>query len=348
MTIHYTITGAAGFIGSQLALQLAQQGHQVHACDWSDASGCTPMDTDPLSPAARLRSGRLSLLKQTAGIQLTQLDISIPGAFSDWLASSRPDVVIHLAAQAGVRHSMQAPLDFLAPNLNGFAHVLHACHVQGVPRLLYASSSSVYGMRQSGPFFEEDRTDKPQSVYAATKLANEAMAYAYHVQYGLQSLGMRFFTVYGPWGRADMAPFLFTQAIRHNEPITLFAEGRLMRDFTFVDDIVGAVMALSKPQAQWSGATVVNVGHHRPVSVNDFVACLSGVLGKSAIIRHAPMQKADVELTCASEERLLGMIGQWPDTPLQTGLQRFADWLHSWDPLPSEEHRPKPIGEQNG
>lgn len=336
MTINYIVTGAAGFIGSHLAWQLARQGHQVHACDWSDQRGCTPVDTDPLSDAARLRSGRMALLQKTPGIQLTQLDISQPGAFADWMAAIRPDVVIHLAAQAGVRHSMQAPMDFLAPNLMGFAQVLHACHLQGVQRLLYASSSSVYGMRESGPFFEEDRTDRPQSFYAATKLANEAMAHAYHVQYGLQSLGMRFFTVYGPWGRCDMAPFLFAQAIRRNEPITLFAEGRLLRDFTFVEDTVGAVISLSGPQAQWSGATVVNVGHHRPVSVNEFVECLSTELGRPAIIRHAPMQKADVQLTCASEERLLGMIGAWPDTPLQTGLKQFVTWLRSWDALPSD------------
>lgn len=290
-----------------------------------------------MGASARLRRGRMDKLRQTPGICLTKLDIAEPGVFADWLSQLRPGLVIHLAAQAGVRHSMQAPLDFLAPNLVGFAHVLHACHLHGVKRLLYASSSSVYGMRESGPFSEDDRTDRPQSFYAATKLANEAMAQAYHVQYGLQSLGMRFFTVYGPWGRPDMAPFLFAQDIRRQRPITLFAEGRLMRDFTFVGDTVAAVVALASPQARWEGAAVVNVGHHRPVSVNSFVQSLASALGMTPIIEHAPMQKADVQLTCASEARLLDMVGHWPDTPLPMGLQQFVHWLEAWDPLSDKD-----------
>jgi UDP-glucuronate 4-epimerase len=334
MTVSYIVTGAAGFIGSHLALQLARQGHRVHVCDWADGKGCTPVDADPLSAGARLRSGRLSALQKTPGISLTQLDIAQPGAFNEWMAEVRAEVVLHLAAQAGVRHSLQAPLDFLAPNLTGFAHVLDACRLHGVKRLLYASSSSVYGMRESGPFFEDDRTDRPQSFYAATKLANEAMAQAYQVQYGLQSLGMRFFTVYGPWGRADMAPMLFAQAIRRGQPITLFAQGQLLRDFTFIDDTVAAVLALARPGARWEGAAVVNVGHHRPVSVNHFVGCLADALGVVPIIRHAPMQKADVQLTCASEARLLAMIDHWPDTTLAAGVQKFVNWLQVWDPLP--------------
>lgn len=334
MTAPIVLTGAAGFIGSRLALHLASQGHAVHACDWADEQGCTPADSQPDTVLARLRAGRLQALRQTPGIHVRQLDIAQPGAFAQWVGGLRPAVVIHLAAQAGVRHSMQAPLDFVAPNLIGFSQVLHACHQHGVARLLYASSSSVYGMRDNAPFREQDRTDRPQSFYAATKQANEAMALAYHAQYGLQSLGMRFFTVYGPWGRPDMAPFLFAQAIRRQKPITVFAGGELMRDFTYVNDTVSAVAALADAQARWSGATVVNVGHHRPVSVNTFVHTLAGQLGMEPVIEHAPMQKADVALTCASEERLLSMIGEWPDTPLQQGLGWFVEWLEGWDPLP--------------
>ena len=333
MTAPIVITGAAGFIGSRLALYLASQGHAVHACDWADEQGCTPADPNADTVLARLRAGRLQALVQTPGIQLKRLDIAQPGSFSEWIGALRPTVVIHLAAQAGVRHSMQAPLDFVAPNLIGFSQVLDACHRQGVSRLLYASSSSVYGMRDNAPFREEDRTDRPQSFYAATKQANEAMALAYHAQYGLQSLGMRFFTVYGPWGRPDMAPFMFAQAIRRQKPITVFAGGELMRDFTYVNDTVSAVAALASEQAKWDGATVVNVGHHRPVSVNTFVQTLAGHLGTPPIIEHAPMQKADVALTCASEDRLLSMIGSWPDTPLEQGLGLFVDWLQQWDPL---------------
>lgn len=334
MSAPIVLTGAAGFIGSRLALHLARQGHTVHACDWSDAHGCTPADPDPGTVLARLRSGRLQALQQTPGITVRQLDLAQPGAFAQWIAELRPEVVIHLAAQAGVRHSMQAPLDFVAPNLIGFAQVLEACHRQQVGRLLYASSSSVYGMRENAPFREDERTDRPQSFYAATKQANEAMALAYHAQYGLRSLGLRFFTVYGPWGRPDMAPFMFAQAIRRQQPITVFAGGELMRDFTFVDDTVSAVAALAAPEARWDGATVVNVGHHRPVSVNTFVQTLSDQLGMAAVVQHAPMQKADVALTCASEERLLSMIDHWPDTPLAAGLGQFVQWLQQWDPLP--------------
>ncbi|MFM1818289.1 MAG: hypothetical protein RL364_1149 [Pseudomonadota bacterium] len=332
MTISWIITGAAGFIGSRLALHMARHGHQVHACDWADAHGCTPADKDPQGTQARLRAGRIAQLLQTPGIHLSELDIAQSGAFSDWISTRPANAVIHLAAQAGVRHSMQAPLDFVAPNLCGFAQVLQACHMHGVPKLLYASSSSVYGMRDNAPFVEEDRTDRPQSFYAATKQANEAMAMAYHAQYGLQSLGMRFFTVYGPWGRPDMAPFLFAQAIRRQQPITLFAGGELLRDFTYVDDTVAAITALAGAQASWSGATVVNVGHQRPVSVNAFLACLAAELGQQPIVEYAPMQKADVRLTCASETRLLSMISRWPDTPLQHGLAEFTRWLQRWDP----------------
>jgi len=333
MTVPWMVTGAAGFIGSRLALHLAQRGHIVHACDWADRSGFTPLDQNPKSIAVRLRAERWSILAQTPGIHISHLDLAKPGAFDAWAGDRQPEVVIHLAAQAGVRHSMQAPLDFVAPNLIGFAHVLDACHQHGVKQLLYASSSSVYGMRDSAPFLEDDRTDRPESFYAATKQANEAMAMAYHAQYGLRSLGMRFFTVYGPRGRPDMAPFMFAQAIRRQETITLFAKGELLRDFTYVEDTVAAIAALASPIARWEGATVVNVGHHRPVSVNHFVKCLADQLGVAPVIAYAPMQKADVKLTCASETRLLSMIGQWPDTPLEEGLSQFLTWLQDWDPL---------------
>jgi len=332
MSIHYIITGAAGFIGSTLAHFLARQGHVVHACDWAEPSGCTPIDHDPTGTKERLRADRIRILSRTPNIEMTRLDLAAPGDFSDWLAARAPAVVIHLAAQAGVRHSMQAPMDFVAPNLIGFANVLQACHLHGIKRLLYASSSSVYGMRDNAPFLEDDRTDRPQSFYAATKQANEAMAQAYHAQYGLNSLGLRFFTVYGPWGRPDMAPFLFTQAIRRQETMNVFAEGELLRDFTYVDDTVAAVAALAEHDARWDGATVVNVGHNRPISVNDFIRCLARQLGMAPVVKYAPMQKADVKLTCASEDRLLSMIGAWPDTPLEQGLGQFVSWLQAWDP----------------
>ena len=228
---------------------------------------------------------------------------------------------------------MQAPMDFVTPNLVGFAHVLDACHRLQVPRLLYASSSSVYGMRSQVPFMETDRTDQPQSFYAATKMANEMMAYAYHSQYGMASLGMRFFTVYGPWGRTDMAPFMFAQNIRRGLPIKVFGEGKLRRDFTYVDDIVEAIGGLVARPELAQGAQIVNMGHQRPVEVNAFIDLLAGHLKRQPIIEYAPMQVADVALTCASEDRLVAMLGSWRETPLDAGLEHFVKWLEAWDPM---------------
>ena len=206
------VTGVAGFIGSHLVKSLHALGYDVAGCDKVDPAtgiGGAADTADPL--LARLRKERLWGCVTQKGVKYFQIDIGQTDAFASVVAQWQPDTVVHLAAQAGVRHSMQAPMDFVTPNLVGFAHVLDACHCHQVPQLLYASSSSVYGMRSQVPFLETDRTDQPQSFYAATKMANELMAYAYHSQYGMASLGMRFFTVYGPWGRTDMAPFLFAQ-----------------------------------------------------------------------------------------------------------------------------------------
>jgi UDP-glucuronate 4-epimerase len=200
-----------------------------------------------------------------------------------------------------------------------------------VQRFLYASSSSVYGLRDDAPFQEDDRTDRPQSFYAATKLANEAMACAYHAQYGLASLGMRFFTVYGPWGRPDMAPLMFARKLLKGETLRLFAKGELLRDFTYVGDTVAAIdRLLHRPQGA-AAAEVVNVGHRRPVQVKAFVEILARLTGTVPVIEFAPMQVADVRLTCASEDRLLSMIGSWPDTPLEQGLKLLVDWLQAWE-----------------
>ena len=331
MTKKVLVTGAAGFIGSQLIHTLQHLGHQVLGCDWVSLEGMSSQQVDPV--LVRLRKERLAEFVTRSGIEYVQLDIGQEEALAQLMTRWQPDTVVHLAAQAGVRHSMQAPMDFVTPNLVGFARVLDACHRLQTPRLLYASSSSVYGLRNQVPFVETDRTDQPQSFYAATKQANEAMAYAYHAQYGLGSIGMRFFTVYGPWGRPDMAPFMFAQHMRRHQPIKVFAEGLLKRDFTYVSDIVEAICKLVEPSQTLQAPDIVNMGHQRPVEVNTFVDLLAKHLDVKPIIEYAPMQVADVALTCASEEKLLGMIGDWSDTTLDEGLGHFVKWLQIWDPL---------------
>ena len=328
------VTGVAGFIGSHLVKSLHALGYEVAGCDKVDPHSGLTSAADAADPfLARLRKERLAACVTHSGVRYFQIDIGQADAFASVVAQWQPDTVVHLAAQAGVRHSMQAPMDFVTPNLVGFSHVLDACHRMQVARLLYASSSSVYGMRSQVPFVETDRTDQPQSFYAATKMANELMAYAYHSQYGMASLGMRFFTVYGPWGRTDMAPFMFAQNIRRGLPIKVFGEGKLRRDFTYVDDIVEAITGLVARPLLVAGADIVNMGHQRPVEVNYFIDLLAGHLKRQAIIEYAPMQVADVALTCASEDRLLGMLGSWRETPLDQGLEHFVTWLQDWDPL---------------
>ena len=328
------VTGVAGFIGSHLAKSLNALGYKVAGCDKVDPTTGIGGAADAADPfLARLRKERLTACVTQCGVKYFQIDIGQTDAFASVVAQWQPDTVVHLAAQAGVRHSMQAPMDFVTPNLVGFAHVLDACHRLQVPRLLYASSSSVYGMRSQVPFMETDRADQPQSFYAATKMANEMMAYAYHSQYGMASLGMRFFTVYGPWGRTDMAPFMFAQNIRRGLPIKVFGEGKLRRDFTYVDDIVEAIGGLVARPELAHGAQIVNMGHQRPIEVNAFIDLLAGHLKRQPIIEYAPMQVADVPLTCASEDRLVAMLGSWRETPLDAGLEHFVKWLEAWDPM---------------
>jgi UDP-glucuronate 4-epimerase len=246
--------------------------------------------------------------------------------------SFQPDVVVHLAAQAGVRHSVKSPMDFVKSNLNGFANVLDACKHCEVQEFLYASSSSVYGSRTDAPFKETDRCDTPESFYAATKIANEVMAQAYFAQYKTPSLGLRFFTVYGPWGRLDMAPILFAQKMRKKQAIQLFGDGLLKRDFTLFGDTIIAITRLSELGVSRQGDDVVNVGHSNPIQVTEFVKILSECLGIEPMLELAPMQVSDVPLTCASDHKLVKLIGEWPNTSMKDGLTDMAKWLVNWQP----------------
>ncbi|MCK6424620.1 MAG: NAD-dependent epimerase/dehydratase family protein [Burkholderiaceae bacterium] len=323
------VTGAAGFIGAHAAAALARAGHRVVGCDNFDAY---------YSPA--LKHARVRHLLDPLGVAVEVRDICAVADLDAWFARQRFEVVLHLAAQAGVRHSLHAPMAYVRANLLGFASILEASRRHGVAHLLYASSSSVYGQREAQSlargFREDDRSDRPASFYAATKQANEAMAHATAAVHGLPVTGLRFFTVYGPWGRPDMACWTFTERIRRGQTLQLYGQGQLLRDFTWIGDVTDAITRLVArgPGPVGAGgiaAEVLNVGHHRPVRVLDFVRELERALQQPARIELADMPPGDVALTCADPARLIEAIGPWEATPLHEGLQRFAQWWTQWE-----------------
>ena len=317
------VTGAAGFVGSFVAARLAAMGHQVVGCDNFN---------DYYDP--RLKDDRVAALLAPAGIECARLDIADNAALAALFERVRPTLVVHLAAQAGVRYSLQNPAAYIQSNLVGFGNILEACRQHKIEHLLYASSSSVYGSNAKVPFSESDRVDEPVSLYAATKKANELMAHSYSHLYGFPATGLRFFTVYGPWGRPDMAYFSFTEKMLRGERIPVFAEGKLTRDFTYIDDIVeGVVRLLFKPQPEAEGRArhaVFNIGNNQPVMVRDFISTLERVLGVEATLDFQPMQAGDVPATHADTSALQEWVGYKPSTPLETGLTRYRDWYRGW------------------
>jgi len=327
------ITGTAGFIGSRLSEHLNAMGYEVLGCDiYNFRNQFFDVGDSNHLILQRLRYDRIAHFLQKNQIQYQPIDLSDHGAVMALFESFQPDVVVHLAAQAGVRHSVKSPMDFVKSNLNGFANVLDACKKYEVQEFLYASSSSVYGARTDAPFQETDRCDTPESFYAATKMANELMAQAYFAQYKTPSLGLRFFTVYGPWGRLDMAPLLFAQKMRKKQPIQLFGDGLLKRDFTYIEDTIFALSRLIELGISRHGVDVVNVGHSNPIQVTEFVKILSECLGIEPVVELAPMQVSDVPLTCASDIKLVKLIGEWPHTSMKDGLAEMAKWLLNWQP----------------
>jgi UDP-glucuronate 4-epimerase len=323
------VTGAAGFIGCHVAAALADAGASVVACDRAGGEGVL----------ARLRHDRVAHFLVPRRVALEVLDLGDRAAVEALFSRHRFERVVHLAAQAGVRYSMEAPHEFVHSNLVGFANVLEACRRGGVEHLVYASSSSVYGAREEVPFRETDAAVAPTSLYAATKRANELMAHSYAHLHRLPCTALRFFTVYGPWGRPDMAYFDFAQRIRRGAPITVYGRGELRRDFTYVDDIVeGVRRVVARPCAAADAPVphaVFNIGHHAPVEVREFVRLLERALGRSAVVRYAPVHPGDVPVTCADPTRLREWTGFAPTTPLAEGLVRFARWLEEWDALPA-------------
>jgi len=315
------VSGAAGFIGAHVAAQMQRAGHHVVGCDNFN---------DYYDPA--LKTARVRTLLAPHGITCERTELADPDAVRALYDRVRPETVVHLAAQAGVRYSISHPEPYLQSNLLGFGHMLEGARRYGVSHFVYASSSSVYGERADPPFRESEPTDAPISLYAATKKANELMAHAYSHLYDLRATGLRFFTVYGPWGRPDMAYFSFAEKIAAGLPLPIFADGTLQRDFTFIDDIVEGVvrLTLSPADSQSPRHEVFNIGNHRPVTVLEFVRLLSEHMGVRAELQFLPMQPGDVPMTCADVSRLRARVGFEPSTPLSEGLKRFVDWFVAW------------------
>jgi len=328
------VTGAAGFIGSHLCIRLLERGDQVvgvdNLNDYYDVS---------------LKEARLKRFSSHNNFRFVKMDIADRESMETLFADEEFDNVVNLAAQPGVRYSLQNPHAYIDSNIVGFTNILEGCRHHDIKHLVYASSSSVYGANESMPFSVHDNVDHPSSLYAATKKANELMAHSYAHLYGIPCTGLRFFTVYGPWGRPDMAPILFAKAILEGCPIKVFNNGDMSRDFTYIDDIVEGVMrvldhrAVSNPK--WSGKTpdpasslapwrIYNIGNSEPVKLMDFIAALESSLGITAAKEFMPMQDGDVPATYANVEDLERDVGYKPDTSVEEGVARFVAWYKEY------------------
>jgi UDP-glucuronate 4-epimerase len=328
------VTGAAGFIGSHLSLRLLNRGDEVVGVDNMNSY------YDP-----SLKEARLKRLAGRHGFRFVRLDVADRPAMKELFSSERFDTVAHLGAQAGVRYSIQNPASYIDSNVVGFGNVLEGCRHTEVKHLTYASSSSVYGANTELPFSVHHNVDHPLSLYAATKKANELMAHTYSHLYRLPTTGLRFFTVYGPWGRPDMAIYLFTKAILAGEPIEVFNHGRMKRDFTYVDDIVEGVVRIldtvATPDPEWSGDSpdpavsnapyrLYNIGNHSPVELMRLIEVVEHALGEKAKLTFKDMQPGDVPATYADVDALQDAVGFTPATPIEVGVQRFVEWYREY------------------
>jgi UDP-glucuronate 4-epimerase len=311
------VTGSAGFIGYHLSLRLLAEGWRVVGLDnFNDYYD------------VRLKEARNARLECEPGFTLIRGDLCDLHVWERIAAEFRPDLVCHLAAQAGVRYSLQNPMAYQQSNLEGFLRVLEYCRHQGIPRLVYASSSSVYGGNRKVPFSETDPVDNPVSLYAATKKANELMAHTYTHLYGFQTVGLRFFTVYGPWGRPDMAYWLFTRAMLEGKPIQVFNHGDMLRDFTYIDDIVSGVCAALTADGL-DPCEIFNLGNHRCESLGHFIDVLGDALGIVPEKIMLPMQPGDVYQTYADIDKARAKLGYLPSTPIERGLKVFVEWYRA-------------------
>lgn len=328
------VTGTAGFIGSHVSHRLLRDGYHVVGADSLDAYY-----------SVQLKQDRLKDLTEHSEFEFLQVDLADRTATSELFERAKFEAVVHLAAQAGVRHSLENPHAYVQSNLIAFANLLEGCRAQEVGHLVFASSSSVYGANTRVPFATHHTTDHPLSLYAATKKANELMAHSYAHLYGIPCTGLRLFTVYGPWGRPDMAPFLFARAIFENRPINVYNGGELFRDFTYIDDVVETVARLLQhspaPDSNWSSDDpdpsssnapyrLYNVGNSSPVKVADFIAALEQAIGKEAIRNMLPMQPGDMHTTYADVEKLEAQIRFKPEVPIEEGVRRFIEWYRPY------------------
>ena len=331
------VTGAAGFIGAAISIRLLRRGDRVVGLDNLNDY------YDPSLKRARLRE--IEAVAPLGAWRFEPLALEDADGLLAVFAAERPHVVVNLAAQAGVRYSLENPAAYIQSNLVGFGNLLEGCRHHGTENLVYASSSSVYGGNRNLPFHERQPVNHPVSLYAASKKANELMAHTYSHLYGLPATGLRFFTVYGPWGRPDMAPMLFARAILAGEPIKVFNHGRMQRDFTYIDDIVeGVLRCCDKPATanpefdplQPDPATaaaphrVFNIGNSQPTELLRFIQVMEDALGREAVKNFQPMQPGDVVATAADTSALEAWVGFKPSTPIETGVERFAQWYRSY------------------
>ncbi|MBB4231870.1 NAD-dependent epimerase/dehydratase family protein [Rhizobium mongolense] len=328
--MHYFITGTAGFIGFHLARRLLQDGHRVTGFD-----GLTPYYN------VKLKQMRHAALAQFPAFKPVIAMLEDQKALEDAVGQAKPDILIHLAAQAGVRYSLENPRAYLSSNVEGSWNIMETAERHNVQHLMLASTSSIYGANPSVPFHETDRADEPLTVYAATKKSMELMAHSHAHLYKLPTTAFRFFTVYGPWGRPDMALFKFVKSMLENQPIEIYGEGKMSRDFTYIDDLVESIVRLSsimpseenriaddkvETLSRQAPFRVVNIGGGQPVSLMDFVETVEKALGQPAQRKMLPMQKGDVPRTFASPDLLVALTGYKPDTKLETGVRAFVEW----------------------
>lgn len=328
------ITGTAGFIGFHLAQKLCKAGHQVIGYD----------SVNDYYEVA-LKRDRLKILATLPNFTFVEANLEDKEAIENVFTTHKPGTVVNLAAQAGVRYSITNPDVYIQSNVVGFLNILEACRHHKVEHLVYASSSSVYGANKAMPFSVHQNVDHPLSLYAATKKSNELMAHTYSNLYGMRTTGLRFFTVYGPWGRPDMALFLFTKAILEGKPIDVFNFGKMRRDFTYIEDIVEGIHRLighpPKANPEWTGMSpdpgtsfvpwkVYNIGNHQPVELSYFIECIEEKLGRKAEKNLLPIQDGDVEATYANVDDLMNDVGFKPATPIETGISNFIDWYKEY------------------